>query len=113
MYLMKEKYPRMSRELRTVTVMISLYCRQVHGSKGLCPGCSALRDYAMERLGKCPFQEGKTVCAKCQVHCYRPEMREKIRVVMRYSGPRMTFRHPVMAFHHILDRRRKEQVRKE
>ncbi len=28
----------------------------------------------------------KTFCANCKVHCYKPEMREKIRAVMRFFG---------------------------
>ena len=30
------------------------------------------------RLDKCPFKEKKSTCGKCKVHCYRPDMREKI-----------------------------------
>jgi hypothetical protein len=40
------------------------------------------------------------------VHCYKPAMREQIRVVMRYSGPRMAQRHPLLAAAHLLDRRK-------
>ena len=69
----------------------------------LCPECQELLKYAFERLDKCPFQERKTTCAKCPVHCYRPELRERIRVVMRYAGPRMLFRYPILAIHHLLD----------
>ena len=29
------------------------------------------------------------------------EMREKIRLVMRYSGPRMIYTHPIMGFRHL------------
>ena len=35
--------------------------------------------------------ETKTFCSNCKVHCYKPEMRKKIRAVMRFSGPRMIF----------------------
>ena len=91
----------------TVAVMIELYCRRNHHRTGLCRECAGLLQYARKRLEKCPFGEGKTTCAKCQVHCYKPDMRQKIRVVMRYSGPRMLFRHPVMAFRHLLDGRRR------
>ena len=45
----------------------------------------------------------KENCSNCKVHCYKPEMREKIRAVMRFSGPRMIFRHPVTAVHHVLE----------
>ena len=94
----------MQREAKTVRAMIRLYCRkQHHSSKVLCDDCQALEDYAMARLARCPFQEDKPTCLKCPVHCYKPEMREKIRVVMRYAGPRMLFRHPVLAVLHLLD----------
>ena len=40
--------------------------------------------------------------AMCNVHCYRPDMREKIREVMRFSGPLMIFHHPMEALRYIL-----------
>lgn len=105
-------HPRMEREHRTVEAMIGIYCRQQHGTgNGLCPSCEALADYARQRLQKCPFQEGKTTCAKCPVHCYKPDARQEIRAVMRYSGPRILYRHPRMALGHLLDGLRQEPVR--
>lgn len=44
----------------------------------------------------------KTFCAHCKVHCYKPEMRERIRQVMRYSGPRMIIYDPKTALWHML-----------
>ena len=68
-------------------------------------------DYANMRSNKCPFMETKTFCSNCKVHCYKPEMREKIREVMRYSGPRMIFHHPAAAIHHvILTKKEKKQI---
>jgi len=97
---------RMAREKKTVTAMIRVYCRGRHGSTGeLCPACGELHSYAMCRLDRCPFGEEKPACAKCPIHCYRPEMRERIREVMRYAGPRMMLRHPVLALRHRLDGR--------
>ncbi len=46
----------------------------------------------------------KTKCHKCPVHCYSQDMREKIREVMRFSGPRMMFYHPLEALRYILSR---------
>lgn len=69
--------------------------------------CKELLEYSRERLDKCPFGEGKTICTKCPVHCYRQEMRQKIRTVMRYSGPRMLYKHPVIAIQHLIDGWRK------
>ena len=67
--------------------------------------------YANIVSDKCPFMETKTFCSNCKVHCYKPEMREKIREVMRYSGPRMIFHHPAAAIRHvILTKKEKKQI---
>lgn len=103
---------RLERESRTAAVMIRFYCSRHHEFEHPCPDCCDLNDYAQERLARCPFGEGKTTCAKCPVHCYRPDMRARIRGVMRYAGPRMLLRHPVMAVQHLLDGRRDKPIRK-
>ena len=109
---MSDKHPRMTRESKTIEVMINLYCHSQHEHEGeLCFECRELLDHAKERLDKCPFQENKTTCARCPVHCYMPVMREKIRAVMRYAGPRMFYRHPVLTLFHFIDGSRKEPVR--
>lgn len=109
---MSSDNPRMAREQRTVEAMIALYCQGQHStSTELCPDCQELRSYAQQRLQRCPFQEGKTTCAKCPVHCYKPQMREQIRVVMRYTGPRMLYRHPIMTLQHMIDGMREEPLR--
>ncbi|NTW44191.1 MAG: nitrous oxide-stimulated promoter family protein, partial [Anaerolineaceae bacterium] len=76
--------------------------------KSLCEDCQALSDYALQRLDKCPYQEGKTTCAKCPVHCYKPAMREKVRIVMRFAGPKMLYRYPILTVNHLLDGMRKK-----
>ena len=99
------------REKRIGSEMISLYCRRSHQTKKgpLCPDCAALLAYAHERSDKCPYMEKKTFCSSCKTHCYKPEMREKIRTVMRYSGPRMITVHPVMAIRHLIERQMEKQ----
>ena len=93
---------RRQQEKQIVSLMISIYCRKRHRSRGgLCPKCAALEKYAAERSERCPFMENKTFCSNCRVHCYKPEMREKIRQVMRFSGPRMLLYHPVLAIWHV------------
>lgn len=103
------------RESRVMAEMISLYCRDVHHTaKGsLCPECAALSAYAQKRIVRCPFMRTKTFCSVCSVHCYAPEQQEKIREVMRYSGPRILFRHPVMCVHHGIDTLEAEMRSKE
>lgn len=98
------------REKKTIALMIRLYCQKKHGTRGaLCHECRELADYAAMRSDKCPFMESKTFCSNCRVHCYKPEMREKIRVVMRFSGPRMIFHHPIMAIRHVIESKREKR----
>ena len=95
--------PRLQRETKTLRVMIDIYCRGQHKSKQICPQCGALMAYAEIRVEKCPFSENKPTCAKCPAHCYKPEMRQSIKKVMRYSGPRMLHLHPVLTAFHLID----------
>ena len=97
------------REKETVSLMIAIYCRKNHGGKELCPDCAALEAYARQRSDKCPFMETKTFCSNCKVHCYKKDMREKIREVMRFSGPRMIFYHPVMAIRHVIESKKEKR----
>ena len=93
-------------EKKVVTLMIRLYCVKNHRQGGLCEDCSNLEKYCYSKIDRCPNMETKTFCSSCRTHCYKPEMREKIRRVMRYSGPRMIFYHPVLAVRHLLQGRR-------
>ena len=103
---------RLQREAHTVAAMIRRYCRdRHHTTDGLCPECAELLAYARRRLARCPFQDNKTTCGKCPVHCYAPGMRARIREVMRYAGPRMLLSHPLMALRHLLDGLRRPRPR--
>lgn len=107
---MKYIESKREREKKMVSQMIVLYCRKNHGTKDtLCPECAALNLYARQRSDKCPFMETKTFCSNCKVHCYKPEMREKIRMVMRFSGPRMIFYHPVAAIRHMIETKKEKR----
>jgi superfamily II helicase len=82
--------------------MIRLYCRSKHHTaSGLCDECLALDRYAMKRLDHCRFGEEKPTCGSCPIHCYKPDMRERIKKVMRFAGPRMLLFHPLDAFSHL------------
>lgn len=98
----------MRREKKTIQCMVELYCKAHHGTHGeLCPECQQFQEYALMRLDKCPFQEKKTTCGKCTIHCYKPDMKLVVKKVMRYSGPRLLLYHPSLALHHLWDGRRK------
>jgi len=100
--------PRLRRERDTIEAMIAIYCRAHHQRvTTLCENCSKLLLYAEKRLSHCPFAENKPTCGNCKIHCYKNEMQTKVREVMRFSGPRMLLRHPIMALLHLLDGRRR------
>ncbi len=103
---------RIGREKKVVELMIRLYCRKNENHRktaaplmdgGLCDDCQQLLEYAHKRLDCCKFGESKTSCQKCPVHCYKPDMRDRIRTVMRFSGPRMILYHPIPAIRHLFE----------
>ena len=99
---------RTQREKRTAEAMLNMYCRGNHAIIGsLCNDCAELLEYSHRRLDKCPLVKDKPTCAKCPIHCYDRDHRERMKVVMRYSGPRMLLRHPLLAILHISDGLRK------
>jgi hypothetical protein len=113
-----ERRPRkLVREERTMAAMVRMYCRDHHGcvapeeaahaGVSVCGECEELLAYARLRLERCRYGPDKPTCASCPTHCYRPAMRERVREVMRYSGPRMVRRHPVLAVAHLVDGRRR------
>ena len=91
-----------------MSAMIHCYCRGRHTTTAcLCAECQGLLDYATLRLERCRFGGEKPTCANCPVHCYQPERREQIKIIMRYAGPRMLWQHPVLSLWHWLDGFRK------
>lgn len=95
-------------EMKTVTAMVDIYCQAHHHVEGeLCQQCRDLVDYARMRLDRCPYGESKPTCNKCPIHCYKPEQKEQMRLVMRYSGPRMLLPHPLLAIRHLYKERKK------
>lgn len=93
---------RIEEEKKTIGLMIRLYCRRYEKNENLCKACTKLLRYAEVRLDRCKFGESKPTCKKCPIHCYKPEMREQIRKVMRWAGPRMMRYHPIEAIKHLM-----------
>lgn len=101
---MGSKQKHLLREKKTVEAMISIYCHQKHKpQKGLCPRCQELADYCNKRVQACPFGKEKPTCQNCPIHCYQVEKKQKVIEVMRFSGPKMLLRHPVLTFYHLKD----------
>ena len=99
----------LDREWLTMTRMVDIYCSAHHADTAdtRCASCQAFLDYADVRLQKCPYGEDKPTCSNCPIHCYKPERRDQAKEIMRYAGPRMLLRHPLLAIAHKLDGFRK------
>ncbi|HHT22902.1 MAG TPA: nitrous oxide-stimulated promoter family protein [Bacteroidales bacterium] len=99
----------------TIEKMVQLYCRNKHKDKSekLCPDCQEVLIYAQDRLDKCPFGDDKGACSECSIHCYKKEMKEKVKVIMRFSGPRMLLYHPFdFLIHYTKDKLIKQKRRR-
>ncbi len=96
--------PRVLRDVDVLREFIVLFCDHHHpdlprgtvsaaGMVGRCVGngtvlcaeCAALLQYAASKRITCPY-DPKPSCKKCVTHCYRPDYRQRIREVMRFSG---------------------------
>ena len=101
---MTQKRRSLDREKKTLSAMVRMYCHGHHAThrRQLCQSCEELLLYALKHIDKCPFGIQKGACSQCPIHCYKPSMRTLIQEVMRYSGPRMLKRHPVLAVSHLL-----------
>ncbi len=89
-------------EKKVFELMVKIYCEGNKHENSLCKECQSLIDYGLMRIDNCPFKEEKSFCSQCKVHCFENSKREEVRKVMRYSGPRMIFHHPIMALMHAL-----------
>lgn len=106
---MTNRTARIQRERDTIEAMVNIFCAGKHKgpiashSNVLCKECTSTLSYALQRIDFCPHKSEKPSCANCSVHCYRGEWAEKIKQLMRYAGPKMIFKHPILAFFHIWD----------
>lgn len=99
--------PYIQEEKEQVAAMIDIYCKRKHKHDGLCEECQDLKDYAFLRLSLCPFGENKGACSNCHIRCYKPEYKEKIKTVMRYSGKWMLVYRPIYSIKHLLRKQKK------
>jgi RNase P subunit RPR2 len=94
--------------LRSDGVEAGVYGRRV---PVVCEECADLLRYAEQRRAMCP-KDPKPFCSNCDTHCYKPGMRESMREVMRYSGPRAVFHgYAVQGIRHLIESRRAAKAR--
>jgi len=88
MALSKEK--RIKKDSKILRKFVYVYCKNNHldrakNSDGYCDECYEVLNYALKRDEKCPL-DPKPKCKDCKIHCYKPEMRQKIKEIMKFSG---------------------------
>ena len=99
----KNSKKKIDDEKIVVKMMADYYCKKHHyPEKNQCCDCEKLVEYAFLKLDKCFYGEGKPICSECKIHCYSITMRKKIKDIMRYSGPRMIYIHPVASLKHLM-----------
>ena len=97
---------RINREIKTIEKMIKIY-EKAHPATNDAPDYyQKLYFYAVNRLEKCRYGEIKPACKQCPIHCYQPKMREQMKLIMRWAGPKMLIHHPILAIRHLLDDRK-------
>ena len=98
------------KDLRLLISFTAVYCRHHHdaptegvdvgsapdeplvaGTHQVCADCRAFLSYAVARRIACPL-DPKPVCKHCPVHCYKPDYRQRVREVMRFSGKHLLLR---------------------
>ena len=111
--MIKDIQTKREKEKEILGLMVRIYCngnRHIKTADGeLCPECRELLSYAEHRVDACRFMETKTFCSNCKVHCYKKDMRERVRNVMRYSGPRMIMYHPILAVRHLIESKKEKK----
>ena len=94
------KKSRVEKEKAMIVKMIEIYYKnKAHGTP---EEREELKAYALKRLDNCRHGDDKSFCSHCTTQCYSPKYKAKIKEVMRYSGPRIIFYHPLMAINHVL-----------
>jgi len=104
---MKEHLPltgKLDGEFTTIKAMTAIYCKAHHirfNGEIHCSSCRDFLAYANEKLDRCPYGTMKPTCNKCPIHCYKKDIREQARIIMRYAGPRMLLKHPILTIKHF------------
>jgi hypothetical protein len=72
----------------------------------VCEECAALLRYAERRRAFCP-KDPKPFCSHCDTHCYSAQLRDRMREVMRYAGPRSVLHgHAIDGVRHLIEGRK-------
>jgi hypothetical protein len=67
----------------------------------LCETCSELLSYGIRKRSRCPY-DPKPMCKKCETQCYNRKYQERVREVMKFSGPYLIKRGRLDLLYHYL-----------
>lgn len=90
-------------EHQTIAKMTKIYCQHFHKVPYTnCQSCQAFVGYAEKKLDRCVYGQAKPACKNCPIHCYKPTEKQLAQQIMRFAGPKMLFKHPILAIKHLL-----------
>ncbi len=112
---------RLRRDLRVLAKFVEVYCQNQHECASgtstqlkmhdldtlvgrtidLCPACAKLLAHAFVKRAHCPL-DPKPACKRCPAHCYKPQYRDGIREVMKYSGRKLVLSGRLDYLQHLL-----------
>lgn len=93
---------RLEKEKVIFEKMILIYCKNNHKENHPCSQCIDIINYGKNKINNCPFDNSKPFCSKCSIHCYEKNVQKKVKEIMRYSGPRIIFYHPITSLKHLI-----------
>lgn len=84
---------KVDKDIKILREFIQIYCDTKHkdmpktneNNITLCEECHDILRYSSMRRENCPL-DPKPTCKNCEIHCYKPEYRQRIKEIMRHSG---------------------------
>jgi len=93
---------RLDTEKKIFEKMVLIYCKKKHKYDSACMDCREIIKYGHNKINNCIHGKEKPFCSKCTVHCYEKNIKEKVKDIMIFSGPRIFFYHPIVSLKHFL-----------
>ena len=109
------------RDIQILIRFVHIFCLEKHGEDSkkpfsspfeevaslierevqLCESCSELLTYGVRKRFRCPHNP-KPMCKKCETQCYSQDYKQRVREVMRFSGPYLIKRGRLDLLYHYL-----------
>ncbi|MBE6521237.1 MAG: nitrous oxide-stimulated promoter [Thermoplasmata archaeon] len=80
---MEQDYTPVKKEM--TRRMVDLYCRDMHGTDGICPACYKRMMDTYKRLDACKFKDKGWPCDTCPGMCYSGDSLDFMQDVMEHA----------------------------